>query len=387
MTDNTNLAAIREMLDVAFSAGEIATLAFDLFQPVYRDFTSGMTKSQRIEMIVAHAHSNGRIPALLDYVRQKNPYQYEAFAGRIARPAAEEPVQESAMNTFQETRLRDLQRNIKRERQLLKEYEELESDVRDPRERRRYQREIDRQKETIARYQKEASEIAVALGLALTAESPDAEADAGGGDQISVGNISGGSVAIGRGATVIHVQPADRDKAGAEAVQQLLDAINALSQQVSGAEARLVAEHAATRAQMARQTEAILAHFDAGQRDTVAQLLARLDANQIDLVQRLETAAAQQEIEWREARQLSHELEMTLAELAERHAGQPTAAQYESLLATLEASASWQQKLKLTLPLIPGILAVESEMGFDALGALEQAWQRLSGRFRRDTQA
>ena len=78
-----NLAAIRELLAAAFSSGEIDTLAFDLFQEVYRNFTSGMINSAKINMIVSHASEKGRIPPLLAYVEKNNPYQYQRFAPQL----------------------------------------------------------------------------------------------------------------------------------------------------------------------------------------------------------------------------------------------------------------------------------------------------------------
>ena len=48
-------AVIRQMLADAFDAGEIDTLAFDLFPRVQGDFSNGMPKSERIKRIVTEA--------------------------------------------------------------------------------------------------------------------------------------------------------------------------------------------------------------------------------------------------------------------------------------------------------------------------------------------
>ena len=63
--DSTELAVIRELLSDAFNSGEIDTLAFDLFQPVYRDFSPAMTRSTKIRSIVEHANDSGRVRDLL----------------------------------------------------------------------------------------------------------------------------------------------------------------------------------------------------------------------------------------------------------------------------------------------------------------------------------
>ena len=78
-----DLRAINNLLGDAFNSGGIDTLAFDLFQPVYRDFGPGMNRAQKIEAVVLYAEQNGRIPDLLAYVQQKNPYQYNRYAAQF----------------------------------------------------------------------------------------------------------------------------------------------------------------------------------------------------------------------------------------------------------------------------------------------------------------
>ena len=80
-----NFAKIRELLTAAFSSGEINTLVFDLFRPLYDDFSGGMSKGDRIEQIVMEAERNGRIPQLLNYVQEKNAYQYGRFPPTSSR--------------------------------------------------------------------------------------------------------------------------------------------------------------------------------------------------------------------------------------------------------------------------------------------------------------
>jgi hypothetical protein len=82
-----NLHVIRELLGEAFSSGEITTLAFDLFHDVYQDFTAGMTRSQKIRMVVDHANKNGAMPGLLAYVERQNAYQYGRFAPQLKSQA------------------------------------------------------------------------------------------------------------------------------------------------------------------------------------------------------------------------------------------------------------------------------------------------------------
>lgn len=83
-----NLHTIRELLGDAFSSGEITTLAFDLFHDVYQDFAAGMTRSQKIEMLVNHANQKGKIPELLAYVQRQNVYQYGRFEDQLKSQSA-----------------------------------------------------------------------------------------------------------------------------------------------------------------------------------------------------------------------------------------------------------------------------------------------------------
>ena len=80
MSNRYDLQAVRELLGAAFSAGEINTLAIDLFQPVYQDFSPGMTRAQKNAAILQHADKHGRIPDLLAYTKKANDYQYGRFS-------------------------------------------------------------------------------------------------------------------------------------------------------------------------------------------------------------------------------------------------------------------------------------------------------------------
>ena len=95
-----NLATIRELLAAAFSSSEIDTLAFDLFQEVYRNFTSGMINSAKISLIVTHASDHGQIPRLLTYVENHNPYQYQRFAAQLKAEAESGPKQKKTQKPW-----------------------------------------------------------------------------------------------------------------------------------------------------------------------------------------------------------------------------------------------------------------------------------------------
>jgi hypothetical protein len=76
--------------------------------------------------------------------------------------------------------------------------------------------------------------------------------------------------------------------------------------------------------------------------------------------------------------------QQALVELHRLRQGLPDGEQWQTVLGLLQREMGWQQKLKLTLPLIPGILAFESEAGVDVIPALRESWQKLVDRFRNE---
>lgn len=74
---------MRELLDAAYNASGISTLAFDLYSSVHANFSPGMTKDQMIRMIVDYAERHGKKDVLIAYVREEVPYQYERFRERL----------------------------------------------------------------------------------------------------------------------------------------------------------------------------------------------------------------------------------------------------------------------------------------------------------------
>jgi hypothetical protein len=115
-----NLHTIRELLGEAFSSGEITTLAFDLFHDVYQNFSASMTRADKIQMVVEKAQASGKIPQLLAYVQEKNPYQY----GRYANQLISQSVAQETTLSIPKPPERSL-RQLKREKELLESHAEL----------------------------------------------------------------------------------------------------------------------------------------------------------------------------------------------------------------------------------------------------------------------
>lgn len=332
-----NLETVRKLLNDAFSSGEIKTLAFDRFHDVHDDFAAGMSKRQMIEAVVEYAHKHGRIPDLLDYVKKANPYQYNRYAPQLE---AAPPTRQTAFGD--EQRLQDLQSNIDREAELLNAYEKQLTHEDDARRLLKIQHNIERQKETIAGYRQEAAQIQAALPAAA---APDGDAV-----QKQLGDIN----------------------------QQL----SAISQQIDKAENRLADGQKAIRDDIRQQQETVLAHIDEQHRQTIAVLVEKMDADQLELTELMLDAADQQQIAQWQADQLTMLTQQALLDLKQLRQNQPDASQWDSLLDTLARETGWQQKLKLTIPLIPGVVAFESEMTMDVVPALKQAWQNLVNKVR-----
>lgn len=325
-----NLYTIRELLAAAFSASEIATLAFDLFQPVYQEFTPGMTTSQKIEMIVTHAAKREEIPRLLAYVEKGNPYRYQQFADRL-RPRAVPPP--PMMNELQHQRLHDLQNHMAQSLDLLRQYEDLLRTEDDPRKLLRYRREIEREKASLKRYEEEAAALGPLVASSGTANT----------------------------------------------IQQSLDAlhqkVDSLSHQLGDVDRKLTGGQASIMAHLVQLDRQQQAHYLA--------LTQRLDHNQVELVDLLLDSADKQQIAQWEAAQLTLLAQQSLVQLHHLRQNQPDSAQWQTFSALLAQDAAWEQKLKWTIPLIPGILELESEARVDVIAALREAWGRVRDRLKK----
>jgi len=83
-------AHIRQFLSEAFSDEDLSTLCFDYFPDVYDDFAAGMTKGQKLRLLIEYCQRREIIPNLLVAVQKARPEQYqERFPQVPLRP--EEP--------------------------------------------------------------------------------------------------------------------------------------------------------------------------------------------------------------------------------------------------------------------------------------------------------
>ncbi len=330
-----NFAKIRELLTAAFSSGEINTLAFDLFRPLYDDFSGGMSKGDRIEQIVMEAERNGRIPQLLNYVQEKNAYQYGRFAPHLIQ---EEPMPHPTTQLAGwQQRQADLEKHIQTDLQLLADYENKLRFEDDPRQKRRWESEIERQQAGLTKWRHELADL------------------------------------------VGEVEQTD-EKTSTE--QTLLQELRQFQATITGKLDTVTNQLDSIESQLTASQKAILLRIDEQHRQTVAVLVEKLDANQVELVDLLLDAHDQQQIAQWQGEQLLLLTQQALVDLHNLRQGQPEAAQWQAVLDLLQKETGWQQKLKWTVPIIPGILEFESEASVDVLPALKQSWQNLVSRFR-----
>jgi hypothetical protein len=268
------------------------------------------------------------------------------LAGQDARPAAT-PANPTPIYDWRAQRLRDLRHHIEQHLSLLREYEEALRVEDNPRRLLGIRREIAREKKSLEDYEKQAAE------LGAWTEQPAAG------------------------------EPAGEANAVREDLATMGQKLDALSQQLSGAEERLAAGQEAIRAELAQQRAAILAHIDARQQATVAAVIERLDAKQLEVVELLLDAADQRQIAGWQAQELTLLAQQAVVELRHLREGQPDAGQWDSLLNALQQETAFTQRFLLTIPIVPGVLAYESEVNVEALSALKAAWTRLRAKIGR----
>lgn len=80
-----NTATIRDLLTAAFSDEELTTLCFDYFRAVYDNFSAGMSKGQKIQLLLDYCTRRDQFDQLLPLIRERNPAQYTRFESRPGR--------------------------------------------------------------------------------------------------------------------------------------------------------------------------------------------------------------------------------------------------------------------------------------------------------------
>ena len=77
MPDLPTTADIRKFLTEAFSDDEFTTLCFDYFPQVSEGFTSGMTKWQKVQLLIEYCQRHDALPNLLAALERTRPEQFK----------------------------------------------------------------------------------------------------------------------------------------------------------------------------------------------------------------------------------------------------------------------------------------------------------------------
>jgi len=78
-TVDHDLNAIRDLLAAAFSDEELTSLCFDYFPGAYEAFSAGMSKRNKIQMLIQYCERHVALGQLLAVIRKANPAQYSRF--------------------------------------------------------------------------------------------------------------------------------------------------------------------------------------------------------------------------------------------------------------------------------------------------------------------
>lgn len=85
-----NTAAIRDLVTCSFSDEELVSLCFDHFPEVYAKFSTGMTKEQKIHLLLDYCTRKLVLNDLLSRVEKANPAQYNRFVSNWKKQDSEQ---------------------------------------------------------------------------------------------------------------------------------------------------------------------------------------------------------------------------------------------------------------------------------------------------------
>ncbi len=76
---------IRQLVEDALSDDDLSNLCQDEFPKVFKQFTTGQTKDQRIRLLVEHVERQREVPKLLNAIEKINPNTYTEFMENSGR--------------------------------------------------------------------------------------------------------------------------------------------------------------------------------------------------------------------------------------------------------------------------------------------------------------
>jgi len=229
-----------------------------------------------------------------------------------------------------ERRIQQLADNIRNDMDLLNDYEDELRYETDPRRLARYRREIERQRESLSRYQQEYDE----LRGQLTGDPP----------------------------------------AG---MQDSADMLRQMGAKLDG----LLSGQSAIQKDLKDFRKTLLARFDDSEQTIISTVVQRLDQNQLVTVRRILGEIETHRLPESELQETLSAVLQAISEIKQNEAGY-----YDSRLVSEAANLSEMvddpkldvnHKLKVSIPIIPLILSYETEVGLKSGLNLKTAWQRL----------
>lgn len=232
-----------------------------------------------------------------------------------------------------ELRIQQLADNIRQDLNLLKEYEDELRYETDPRRLERYHREIERQRESLIRYQQEYKE----LQKQVTGKPPAEMVDT---------------------ADLLRQMDAKLDDVlnGQKVMQKDLNDL--------------------------RKT--LLARFDASEQVIISTIVQRLDQNQLATVQSILDEIETHRVPENELQETLSALQQALLEISQTGLNDLQLVSEAKNLSEMvdDPKLDVSHKLKVSIPIIPLILSYETEVELKSGLNLKAAWQRLKVRVR-----
>ncbi|NEP24973.1 hypothetical protein [Moorena sp. SIO3I6] len=222
-------------------------------------------------------------------------------------------------------RLQDLEDNIAKDQELLKDYEDELSDTTNPRDRAKYRREIKRQRESVARYQQEYKDLNQELKGSQSAQMQKVESQ----------------------------------------LQQMDAKINIL---LSG--------QVAIYEDLKKTRQALLNRYGSTEQVVIRAIAEQLNQNQLLLTQKLLDAV--------EANQVpDQQMQQMLALLEQRIPALPSS-EVETVGEIIkDPGMDFKHRLKVALPIVPMLVEYEGEIELGSGFNIKSAWKQLVDKLRR----
>ena len=234
-----------------------------------------------------------------------------------------------------ELRIQQLADNIRKDMYLLEDYEDELRYETDPRRLARYRREIERQRDSLTRYQQEYDELR------------------------------------GQGTSGV---PAG--------MQDTADMLHQMDAKLDG----LLSGQKVIQDDLKDFRKTLLARFDASEQTLISAIVERLDQNQLATVQSILDGMEGNRVPESELQGMLNAVQQSLSEIKQNEAGyydSQMVCDIESLADVVDdPRLDVSHKLKVSLPIIPLILSYEGEVGIKSGLNLKAAWKGLTAKVR-----